>query len=56
MTATGSFLISKVCSKIIMKRHRLELLPFCEVFNYFYNFIQHMDIPDDVKKGAIKNN
>ena len=56
MTATGSFLMSKVCSKIIMKRHCLELLPFCEVFNYFYNFIQHMHIPDDVKKGAIKNN
>ena len=49
MTATGSFNV-KSLSKIIMKRHRLELLPFCDVFNYFYNFIQHMHIPNDVKK------
>ena len=37
-----------------MKRHCLELLPFCEVFNYFYNFIKHIYIPNDVKSELSK--
>ena len=49
MTATGSFNV-KVCLKIIMKRHRLELLTFCEVFNYFYNFIKHIHVPNNLEK------
>ena len=36
MTASGSF-NTKGCSKIIIKKHILELLPFCVVFNSFVN-------------------
>ena len=41
MTATVFFLISKGCSKIIIKMYLLELSHFCEVFNFFYKFIKY---------------
>ena len=48
MTATGALML-KGCSKIIIKIHLLELLHFCEVFNFFYRFIKCMHMPNDVK-------
>ena len=49
MTATGSFNV-KSLFKNNYEKTSSRIATFCEVFNYFYNFIKHMHIPNDGKK------
>ena len=49
MTATGSFNV-KSLFKNNYEKTSSRIATFCEAFNYFYDFIKHMHIPNDVKK------
>ena len=42
MTAAGSFNVKGLFKKII-QRHFLELLPFCEVFNFYQTYAHDDD-------------
>ena len=44
-------LCQKVVQKITFTRHLLELLPFCEVFNFLYKRIKYIRMAHDVKNN-----
>ena len=51
--------MSKGCLKITLKSHLVELLPFCEVFNFVYKCVKYKHMPNDLKlftRLAIKDN
>ena len=39
--------------KITFKRHLLELLPVCKVFNFFYKCVKYIPMPNNVKRFTI---
>ena len=40
-------------SKIVIKINLVELLTFCEVFDFFFKYVKYIHMPNDVKKFTI---